>query len=430
MPGSFRPDLAALLALGRPGEWPVAFTANGTLTWNGFQQKIAARTTQWQTGSPRRLLMVEADPGEFAATLLAALACGHTPVIPPNFRPDTLADMEARLADDRMPLLNGIELYTSGSSGTPKRIAKCLDQLEAECRALESLWGKDLDGAAIAATVPHHHIYGLLFRLLWPLLAGRPFDIVTCAEPTTLAERLTVLGDCALIASPAQLARLPELVDLNSLAPRPRRVFSSGGPLAATVAAAFHAAWGAAPTEVFGSTETGGIAWRHQENGNESWTPLPSVQIGIGDDCALQVSSLFLPDPTPWRMDDAAELLPDGRFRLAGRLDRTVKIEEKRLALPEMEARLAAHPWVETAAVVPLVGERRILVGALIVPSNAGQAALAADRRGVGITLRRHLAAWYDPVLLPRRWRFTETLPYDERGKLPRAALTALFATP
>jgi acyl-coenzyme A synthetase/AMP-(fatty) acid ligase len=43
-------------------------------------------------------------------------------------------------------------------------------------------------------------------------------------------------------------------------------------------------------------------------------------------------------------MDDGIELMPDGRFRLLGRLDRVVKIEEKRLSLPEMEARLAASP--------------------------------------------------------------------------------------
>ena len=41
--------------------------------------------------------------------------------------------------------------------------------------------------------------------------------------------------------------------------------------------------------------------------------------------------------------------------------------------------------------------------------------------------LRRHLAAWYDAVLLPRHWRFVPTLPYDERGKLPQPALAGLF---
>ena len=93
------------------------------------------------------------------------------------------------------------------------------------------------------------------------------------------------------------------------------------------------------------------------------------------------VRSPFLPDATTWRMDDAAIFLPDGRFTLAGRLDRTVQIEEKRLSLPEMESRLAAHPLVQEAIVVAVAGPRRTVVGALIVPSTAGQALLASGRR-------------------------------------------------
>lgn len=427
MTGKFRPDLAALLTLGRPADWLVAYTTTASVDWLEFHHRITAQANTLRTRPPTRLLMTEADPADFAASLLATLSCGHMPVIPPNFQSGTLAEMEKRLTHDKTPITSGIELYTSGSSGEPKRIIKRLDQLEAECCALESLWGSRINGAAIAATVPHHHIYGLLFRLLWPLLAGRPFDTVTCAEPTTLAERLNVLCDCILVASPAQLARLPELTDLKRLTPRPRCVFSSGGPLGASVATTFHHAWGAAPTEVFGSTETGGIAWRRQEDGNDAWTPLPGVSITVGEDNALTVSSLFLPDHSPWRMDDAAHLLPDGRFRLAGRLDRTIKIEEKRLALPEMEARLIAHPLVKSAVVVPVAGTRRAIVGALIVPSEDGKTALATDRRAVSMALRQHLSAWYDPVLLPRRWRFADTLPYDERGKLPQVTLTALF---
>ena len=44
----------------------------------------------------------------------------------------------------------------------------------------------------------------------------------------------------------------------------------------------------------------------------------------------------------------------DGRFRLAGRLDRVVKLDGKRVSLPELEARLALHPYVGAAAVAPL----------------------------------------------------------------------------
>ena len=104
-----------------------------------------------------------------------------------------------------------------------------------------------------------------------------------------------------------------------------------------------------------------------------------------------------------------------------------VKIEEKRLSLPEMEARLSAHPWVEAAALTLLSGRRQHL-GAVLALSEAGRERLRADgRRPLIDTLRRELAGYFDAVLLPRRWRFPDRLPFDERGKLPAAALAALF---
>lgn len=67
-----------------------------------------------------------------------------------------------------------VSLCTSGSSGEPKRIDKQLKQLATEVAVLEQLWGADLGQACIIGSVATQHIYGLLFRVLWPLCAGRP----------------------------------------------------------------------------------------------------------------------------------------------------------------------------------------------------------------------------------------------------------------
>ncbi len=67
-----------------------------------------------------------------------------------------------------------MEFFTSGSTGTAKRIVRSLDLLEREAAALETVWGAPNLGVT-HATVPHQHAYGLPFAILWPLLAGRPF---------------------------------------------------------------------------------------------------------------------------------------------------------------------------------------------------------------------------------------------------------------
>src|SRR5205814_3095144 len=111
-----------------------------------------------------------------------------------------------------------------------------------------------------------------------------------------------------------------------------------GGPLAAAAASAYTRALGAAPTEIYGSSETGGIAWRVQDGGAESqtWTPSPRVAVQTDADGALQVRSPFAGGDAWFTMADAAQPLADGRFRLLGRLDRIVKLEEKRLSVPEV----------------------------------------------------------------------------------------------
>jgi acyl-coenzyme A synthetase/AMP-(fatty) acid ligase len=439
----FRP-LHTLLAAGRSADHPVCHDGQRFVSWQEFSSRVSAHAAYFTVRPELRWLIATDNPLNFAVLLIALLHAGKQIVIPPNSQPGTLEQLDKAfdaIADEQTQLPREtdsepttqidpdtaiIDIYTSGSTGEPKQIRKTLTQFEVEVASLESLWGNTLGQACIVASAPHYHFYGLLFRLFWPLSAGRPFDAITCTYPDTLSARLALFGDTALISSPALLTRLPELVPLASLHPTPKLIFSSGGPLPAAAAAEFHRQLGQAPTEVFGSTETGGIAWRRQE-GDDTWTPMPGIHVGSNPDGALSLRSPYLLESTPWRMDDAVELLPDGRFLLRGRLDRTVKIEEKRLSLPDMEARLAAHPWVAAAAAVALPGRRQSIGAVAILNAEGRQQLSAIGRRETGLALRRHLGAHFDAVLLPRRWCFPEQLPINERGKLTQASLSALF---
>lgn len=446
---SFPPHLMALHALfeqGRPDGQPVCHDGLRLVCWREFADRVSNLTGVLKRRHERRWLLATDDPLVFIVTLFALLHAGKQAVIPPNTQSGTLAAL-ANVFDARADALVAcssreqdhltaidphaaiIDLYTSGSTGEHKRIRKTLAQFDAEVSVLESLWGEKAGTAAMVATAPHQHIYGLLFRLFWPLASGRLFDAVTCAHPDALEERLSFFGKAALISSPAQLTRLPELLSLAALNPKPVAIFSSGGALPASAASALTLGLGEAPIEIFGSTETGGVAWR-QQSGTEGdlWMPFPCHTVTRSERGALTLRSPFLLEETPWEMDDGIELMPDGRFRLLGRLDRVVKIEEKRLSLPDMEARLSAHAWIDSAAVVPLTG-RRQRIGAVLVLNAQGEERLKTEgRRAVAQALRKHLSGYFDTVLLPRHWRFEDQLPTNERGKVSRAALAALFA--
>ncbi|MEX3635564.1 AMP-binding protein [Paraburkholderia sp. BR14320] len=415
-----------------------------------FRARVAGLIELVQTHDSRRCALCIDDPFEFACALFALFACGKEPVIPANATPGYLADLAdaydflltdadlppfvaetqvvtantALPIDPRAPLT----LYTSGSSGAPKPIRKALAQFNAEVHTLEQQWGALLGDATMLASVPHHHIYGLLFRVLWPLAAGRAFDRAIGTEPLQLQARIAQCGATAVVSTPAQLSRWPALPGFAALAPAPRAFFSSGGPLAADAAQAYAASYGAAPLEIYGSTETGGIAWRRQDQG-DAWQPVAGAEVRRDDDGALCVRSPHL-DHDGWhRTGDRIAFDADGRFRLQGRLDRVLKLGGKRVSLPELEARLALHPYVAQAALVPLQGATRERVGAVVALTEAGGATLRDEGRvALAKTLRRHLADYFDAVVLPRHWRFRVSLPFDARGKLPGSAVAAAFA--
>lgn len=419
-------DLPASQLLGWSDDRPVI--------WGELRGRAAALSLK-----KRDAVLACARPFNFLAALLAVWQRGGEALIPASLQPDAIAAAgNYVLHDHDVPLpgtgdlslppaaLCRLALYTSGSTGAPKRVAKTLSQLSREVENLHALWGETLERTCVLSTVPHYHIYGLLFRVLWPLTAGRPADEKTCADPLQLRALAQKRGPFVLVSTPAHLARFPDLLPLGDWA-RPEMIFSSGGPLDAQSAARYRGGFGAAPHEVFGSTETGGVAWRSRDGTplEDAWTPFPGIGIALGHDGALRLDSPYLAE-RDWRMDDAAELLPDGRFLLRGRLDRVVKVEGKRLSLPQLEQLLAKHKWVSAACAVALPGPQR--VGVVVVPSTAGGAALRSQgQRAVREALRSHLASAFEPSVLPRSYRFVDALPYDERGKLSVAAVERLF---
>ncbi|NLR76103.1 AMP-binding protein [Leeia aquatica] len=414
-----------LLARLAPGLLPdsvVACAGSQRITASVLHE--AARQSVRGDGRPRRRLLTAAEPLAFLSALIAALADGDIAVIPPNFQPATLAALQT-LPEPTPADVHQIELYTSGSSGEPKCVPKQLDQLLRECDVLEQCWGSQLGRAPVLSTVPVHHVYGLLFRLLWPLRAGRVWDNDVVSEPAGLMERLEALPGAILVSSPSQLSRLPELLRPEQVAGRLKAVFSSGGLLSSMDACRLQQAWQLPVLEVLGSTETGGMAWRDQQQ-DARWQALPTVFLDANAQGALRVQSPFLPPPGVWQTEDAVRFARDGRFELMGRLDRIVKIAEKRVSLDAMETLLRQHDWVQEAALAPVTLGGRAVLGGVLVPSQLAPLV----RTELLSALKTHLLQHYDPVLLPRRWRLCKQLPYNERGKLVQADLVRLLQEP
>jgi acyl-coenzyme A synthetase/AMP-(fatty) acid ligase len=397
----------------------------------------------------RRMAVHFEDAADLAVALLGAWRAGVRVLLPADLQAQTrqrwsadvdlwLTDLPAdtRPAEIRQAPLEAAELdldqcwltlCTSGSSGEPKRIEKTLRQLSNEVQALEQLWGADLGPqACMIGSVATQHIYGLLFRVLWPLCAGRTFVRRQLAFPEDLQRASREHPAFAWVASPALLKRMGDNLDWPALS-SVRRVFSSGGALPAEAARSLQQRLGQWPTEVFGSSETGGIAWRQ---GGNLWQPFAGVELSQDSDGALLIASPYLPSGHIEHTADAARIIDDGCFELLGRLDRIVKLEEKRISLPMLEQALTAHDWVSEAR-LGVVQENRASLGALLVLSETGLHALRnLGRRAMTEALRQHLSGHCETLALPRRWRWLRQLPFNAQGKLAQAEVEALLMAP
>ena len=439
--------LSRLLCGDWPDERPVARQRGQILTLGQLRADVAANVAGLRERQVGRAALYTQDSYWFLAGMLALLQADAAILLPPNGQPGTLAAAAAEadllVADPGieagftllaatapappLPPLDAarcrLEFFTSGSTGERKRIGKTLEQLEAEVAVLHALWGKGLGAATVVSMVSHQHIFGLTFRLLWPAMAGRPFDAETHMAWETVLQAL--VGPTALVASPAHLTRLGGIAPL---APehRPRAVFTAGAPVPPQAAEDSAAILGQVPVEIFGSTETGAIAWRRQTQAAAPWTPLPGVALEIGAAGTLRVISPFLPAGTAYDSPDLVERDGAG-FQFRGRSDRVAKIEGKRISLPEIERDLAALPEVAQCAVASL-SEGRDLIGAVVVLSAAGQAALAAEgKAALDRRLRKALSATGEAVGLPRRWRYVDTVPVDGMGKPDRETILRLL---
>ncbi|MBT5231878.1 MAG: AMP-binding protein [Methylococcales bacterium] len=434
----------------------IAVRAGRAITAAELKQNVQAAIANIQLRPEQKVALYCHDSVCFLVWFLALLEAQKSVVLVPNIQQDFLQaieqDIECVVTDQpfkndaitvydaelncntegekklgQFTLQSEVVLFTSGSTGTPKKICKQLQQLNLEIATLESLWGDDIADSMFYATVSHQHIYGLLFRVLWPVCTGRRFDAFTYPYPESLFEQMANTAS-VLVSSPAQLKRIPDLVNLNNVTSQLNKVFSSGGPLDKPVAQCWLSQLGQEVVEIFGSSETGGVAHRcNGTNDISGWRALPNVNLKTNDVGMLYIQSPYEGSGQWVEMGDRVDIHEDGLFTLMGRADRIVKLEEKRLSLNEVEQVLQQSSLVAECRAIVTQG-RRLQLSLVVVLSREGQSVLSGEsKRGLNIRLKKILSRYFEPVLLPRRWRYVNALPMNEQGKVTEQLLTQCF---
>lgn len=305
--------------------------------------------------------------------------------------------------------------YTSGSTGVPGANVKTWRSFHASNAGNLAMLRASLQlPCSLVATVPPQHMYGMEMSVLLPLLSstavhsGRPFfpADVAAALAETPAPRV-------LVTTPVHLRAL---VDSGIALPAIAAMVSATAPLSTELAQAAEQRFAAPLLEVFGSTETCVFASRRTAV-EADWSLYDGVHLHPQPD-GTQVEAPQLDGPTT--LADIVSLSHAGRrFRLHGRHADMLEIAGKRASLGDLTRRLLAVPGVVDGVVFQLdggdaLGVHRIAALA-VAPGLDEHAILAALRHSI------------DPLFLPRPLRLVPSLPRNETGKLPRAAMLAML---
>ena len=387
-----------------------------------------------------------------AAALLATLAGGPTLLLPYAFSSQALARLQqltgfttaiadaardfpegtslispragdpAELAQDArgLPEAELVKIFTGGSSGTPQLWSKTGENLFGEGFFLArhfAVTEKD----RIVATVPPYHIYGLLFSVILPLVSSAAVIIDTPSFPGEIID--TIQGHKATILAcipPHYRALREKKIGNSSL----RLAFSSAGMLDAEDNDAFFVQNKLGIVEVYGSTETGGIASRNRSLGEASFTSFPAVSWKVKDH-RLCVRSPYLSSELPTADDgffttgDRAEAAKINGFILKGRADGVTKVGGKRVDLEEVRALIQTAARVSDCVVMALAeaGSREHRIVALVQGTEVD-----IDQ------IRNRLSNSLESYALPRLIKAINQIPLKENGKYDLDAINQLFA--
>lgn len=314
-----------------------------------------------------------------------------------------------------------ILLFTSGSTGQPKQIPRSLAQLLTEVDVLAQQFTLTTPSIYLAS-VSHQHLYGLTFKVLLPFWCKHPFFTEQCIYPEHIdyySQWFHQQGNqVCLVLSPALLKRcVGEYTFAGS-----QRIFSSGGRLEQGVRE--HYPQGV--IEIFGSSETGAIAYRDKDTA--LWQCLPDVEISQdnAEQLCVKTNRAY---QTDWIvMQDRIRLASTTHFELLGRSDRIVKLEEKRLSLDMIEQSIAQLEEVqECSTVVVTHGQREFLSVAVVLTELARQYLIQHGKRTMVVKLKTKLTDVLERIAIPKHWRFIAELPRNTQAKLNRQWVKNLF---
>lgn len=166
--------------------------------------------------------------------------------------------------------------FTSGSTGEPKVVVKRSRQLASQ-HAEEAPWLGLTGPVSVLSLVPAFHILGYIYAFSTPAAGRGSTEFTRASSPQAWVARIREGPPRVVVGVPLHFRLMSQVLS----EPLPEATYiCSGGPLSPAVAEQFHRRAGHEVLQVYGSTETGGIATRI---GLGPWRPFPGLRWRVRD---------------------------------------------------------------------------------------------------------------------------------------------------
>ncbi|MBQ9245131.1 AMP-binding protein [bacterium] len=299
-----------------------------------------------------------------------------------------------------------INFYTSGSTTTPKCIKKSLYNLITEAKdAAEELKFQEKP-LVVKSSTTMCHLFGTTFHFMFPICNGHIIDTKCVLYPEDVNEQ-----NCLFVSTPAFLSALEKYN--SKFKENPQYIITAGAKLDNKTFKYLEEY--SQITEIYGSTETGIIAYRKHSSDNEL-TLFPNIKI-------LENGKL----KTEYGYEDEIEIndnieIKGNKIKVTGRKDRILKIYEKRVSVETIENKLIKTNFVKQSYCFKYNDK----LASICALTEQGKNFLIQN----GIQqLKKILKIDIKEVsdVVPQKWRFCDELPISQTGKLNKSFIEYLF---
>ena len=302
-----------------------------------------------------------------------------------------------------------IAFRTGGTISSGKVIEKTFDNmlLEAKDIAEELEIG---NGFEFISTTTSEHLFGFTFGRMLPYVTGNVVNLERIHYPENIN-----FENAILITTPSFLEAMRKYDSFP--VKNPKIIISAGAKLEEKT---FEYALTIADRviEVYGSTETGVIAYR--TNPKDNLKLFKGIKILETTKFDTEIETMYS-KVSPVKIDDRIRLIDD-RIEFLGRFGKVLKIQEKRIDAYLMEDAIKKSDYINDVYCF----EYETKLAAFACTSELGNEYLIKnDKLSLVKKIKSELKTNFD--IVPQKWLFFDEIPKKENGKIDKNFIQNLF---